>query len=130
MYYFAYGPDISREQMGERCPGSKPKLTAVLPGYRLVFTGWSRKWRGGVASIQRYAGGKVKGVVYEVTEECLRRLDRLKAGHNRLNVIVFDEDGTAMEAVTYIYGGRIEESEPSRQYAELIYRGYREWGIA
>ena len=130
MYYFAYGLNLNREQMKELCPGSKPKVSAVLPGYRLVFTGWTRQWRGGVATIQRFAGGKIKGALYEVTEECLRHLDRHEAGYKRLNITVFDEDGTALEATTYIYDGRFEESEPSKQYAELIYRGYRDWGIA
>jgi len=51
LYYFAYGTNLSKKQMLERCPDSQPVLTATLPNYKLVFVSWSRQWRGGVASI-------------------------------------------------------------------------------
>ncbi len=75
MYYFAYGSNLSRKQMSERCPDALPKFAATLPNYRLIFTGWSRKWNGGVASIKPSKGEKVMGGVYEITERCLRKLD-------------------------------------------------------
>ena len=77
----------------------------------------------------RYQGGKVHGAVYEVTEDCLRRLDAFEAGYIRLKVIVFDDDGNAVEAITYIRSGRVEEAPPSKEYAAVIQQGYREWGI-
>jgi gamma-glutamylcyclotransferase len=46
MYYFAYGSNLSLKQMAERCPEAKPKFTAILPNYKVIFTGWSRKWHG------------------------------------------------------------------------------------
>lgn len=129
MNYFAYAINLNKKQMQERCTGSKPRFSAILPNYKLVFGGWSRQWRGGVASILRYQGGKVPGAVYEVTEDCLRRLDAYEAGYNRLKVIVFDEDGTAIEAVTHIRSVLVEEASPSKEYAAIIHQGYREWGI-
>lgn len=130
MYYFAYAGNLSKNQMAGRCPASMPKFVAALPNYRLVFTGWSRQWHGGVASIQRFSGGRVKGAVYEVTEECLRRLDKQEAGYNRMKVTVFDEDGGAVEAVTYIKTSPLEETKPVKEYVAVIQRGYRDWGIA
>ena len=130
MYYFAYASNLSKQQMQERCPDSQPGFIAVLPNYKLVFTGWSRKWRGGVASIKPFRGDKVSGAIYEVTEACLRQLDRYEAGYQRLNVTVFDEDNEPKQAVTYIKSGRLEESSPSKDYLALIRQGYRDWGIA
>ncbi|MDD5127770.1 MAG: gamma-glutamylcyclotransferase [Dehalococcoidales bacterium] len=130
MNYFAYASNLSKKQMQERCPGSKPRATAVLPNYKLVFGGWSRQWRGGTASIIRAQGGKVPGAVYEVTEECLKRLDGYEVGYHRLKVIVFDEDGNANEAVTYIRASQVEAAPPSKEYAAVIQQGYREWGIS
>ena len=132
MYYFAYGSNLNKKQMSERCPDSKPKLIATLPNYKLVFVGWSRKWRGGVATIKRFGGGKVPGAVYEVSELCLQRLDKFEEGYSRLNVTVFSEDGEAVEAVeaiTYIKSGQLEETSPSREYVSVIQQGYRDWGI-
>ena len=129
MYYFAYGSNLNRGQMLERCPDSKPKFTAVLPNYKLVFTGWSRKWRGGVATIKRFTGEKVPGVVYDVSEQCLRQLDNYEKGYGRLKIIVFSEDGEPVEAVTYIKSGQLEETQPSKEYLAIIQQGYRDWEI-
>ena len=129
MYYFAYGSNLNRKQMLERCPDNKPRFVATLPNYKLVFVGWSRKWRGGVATIKRFRGEKVPGAVYEISEQCLRQLDRHEEGYDRLNVTVFDEDGEPIEAITYIKSGQSEETLPSREYLTVIQQGYRDWEI-
>ena len=129
VYYFAYGSNLNKKQMLERCPDSKPKFVATLPNYQLVFAGWSRNWRGGVASIKPFRGEKVLGGIYEVSEECLRRLDKYEVGYNRLKITVFDEDGSPVEALTYIKAGQSEETRPSKDYLTVIQQGYRDWGI-
>ena len=132
MYYFAYGSNLSKKQMKERCPDSKPMFVVTLPNYKLVFAGWFRQWRGGVASIQPFRGEKVLGAIYEVSERDLRRLDRYEGypdNYKRVNVRVFDEDGNPVEAVTYIKAGQLEETQPSREYLSAIQQGYRDWGM-
>jgi len=132
MDYFAYGSNLNRKQMLERCPDSKPRFTATLPNYKLVFVGWSRQWRGGVASIRPFRGEKVLGAIYEISEQCLRRLDRYEGypdNYNRLKVTVFNEDGEAIQAVTYIKAGQSEETRPSSGYLSVIQQGYKDWGI-
>ena len=130
MYYFAYASNLNKKYMRERCPDSQPRFIATLPNYRLIFTGWSREWRGGKASIQSFRGGKVRGAIYEVTETCLRRLDKHEAGYARLNITVFDEDNQPIPAITYIRSGRMEESSPSQEYAAVVRQGYQDWSIA
>jgi gamma-glutamylcyclotransferase (GGCT)/AIG2-like uncharacterized protein YtfP len=103
---------------------------ATLPNYKLVFTGWSRTWHGGVATIKPFRGEKVHGAIYEVSEACLRQLDKYEVGYTRLNVNVFDEDNQPVPAMTYIKSGQLEESLPSKEYAAIIRQGYRDWGIA
>ena len=130
MYYFAYGSNLSQKQMLERCPDSKPKFPVTLHQYKLIFVGWSRQWRGGTASIRRSSGEKVLGAIYEVSEECLKRLDRYEGSdYQRLNVIVNDEDGEPIEAVAYIKMRQTEETKPSPEYLSIIRQGYRDWGI-
>ncbi|MDY6918376.1 MAG: gamma-glutamylcyclotransferase family protein [Chloroflexota bacterium] len=132
MYYFAYASNLNRGQMAARCPGSVPKFAAVLPNFKLIFTGWSREWGGGVASIRRYQGGKVKGAVYEVSDRDLRSLDRHEGYPsvcNRVNVLVFTDDGDSVEAVTYVRREQSQEAPPSKKYLALIAQGYRDWGI-
>jgi hypothetical protein len=130
MYYFAYASNLSKKQMQERCPDSRPLFVATLPNYKIVFTDWSRKWRGGKATIKSLRGEKVRGAVYEVSEACLRRLDKFEAGYARLNVTVFDEDNQPHQVITYVKSGQLEETAPSKKYGEIIRQGYRDWGIA
>ncbi len=130
MHYFAYGSNLSKQQMAERCPDSKPGFVATLPNYKVVFAGWSRKWRGGVATILSSRGEKVRGAVYEVSDACLRQLDRYEAGYARLPVTVFDEDNEPHEAVAYIKAGQVEEAKPSVEYGAVIRQGYKDWRIA
>ena len=132
MDYFAYACNLSRQQMSERCPDSQLKFRAILPNYKLIFAGWSRKWRGGTASIKPFQGEKVVGAVYEISERDLRLLDRHEGYptvHNRLNVLVITEDGKAIKAVTYIKREQSEETQPSREYLAVIQQGYRDWRI-
>ncbi len=132
LFYFAYASNLSKKQMLERCPESKPRFTAVLPNYKLIFVGWSRQWRGGTATIKRYTGDKVMGAVYEVSERDLRRLDVYEGypgASSRINATVFNEDGEAIKAVTYMKSGQLEETRPSKEYVATIQQGYKEWGI-
>jgi len=118
--------------MQERCPDAKPKFTATLPNHKLIFTGWSRSWHGGVASIRPLRGEKVAGAVYEISERDLRLLDKYEGYpniYNRREVVVFSEDGEPIKAVTYIKIEQSEETKPSPEYIATIQQGYREWGI-
>jgi gamma-glutamylcyclotransferase (GGCT)/AIG2-like uncharacterized protein YtfP len=129
MHYFAYGANLNQKQMKERCPDSKPLFTAVLPNYKLVFVGWSRQWRGGVASIKSFRDERVRGAIYEVTEACLQRLDRYESGYNRLKVTVVGEDDEPIETITYVKTGRLEDAAPSKEYLAIIQQGLRDWRL-
>jgi gamma-glutamylcyclotransferase len=132
MYYFAYASNLSRRQMAERCPGSKPLFKATLPNHDLIFTGWSRQWRGGKASIKPVRDKKVIGGVYQITERDLQSLDRHEGyprEYNRLNKIVFTEDGEPVEVVTYVGTDQARETKPSAEYLAVLKQGYQDWGI-
>lgn len=132
MNYFAYASNLNKKQMQERCPDARPLQVATLSHYRLVFMGWSRKWRGGYANIQPFRGEKVIGAVYEVSEEDMKKLDRYEdcpATYNRINVILNDDLGRRIDAVAYIRAGSAEANPPSEAYRAAIVQGYRDWGI-
>ncbi|MFC2018092.1 gamma-glutamylcyclotransferase family protein [Chloroflexota bacterium] len=132
MYYFTYGSTLSHKQMLECCPKSKPKFKATLPNYKLIFTGWSRKWRGGTASIMRVTREKVVGGVYEITERDLKLLDKHEdypTLTDRLNIMVFTDDNEPLEAVTYVKRERSEETQPSREYLAIMQKGFKDWRI-
>jgi gamma-glutamylcyclotransferase len=132
VYYFAYASDLNKKQMKERCPQAQPVSIVTLHHYKLAFSGWSRKWRGGVATIQPFRGERVLGAVYELSEEDMRRLDKYEdcpATYSRIKVGVNNDFGELIEAETYIRAQRAEENKPSKEYLAVIRQGYRDWGI-
>ena len=132
MYYFAYASNLNRKQMSERCPDAIPKFVATLPNHKLIFTGWSRKWGGGIASIKLYKGEKVAGAIYEISERCLRVLDEREgypAIYDRKNVIVSRDVGEPVEAVTYVKIEQSDETQPSTEYMAMLKLGYKDWEI-
>ena len=132
MYYFAYASNLSHKHMLQLCPGCKPKSTATLHNYKLIFAGWSRKWRGGVASIRASRGSRVIGGVYEISERCLRALDEQEgfpAIYDRINVPLATKDGSLVDAVTYIKREQSEETAPSKEYLAVISEGYKDWRL-
>jgi len=133
MYYFAYGSNLNKNQMAAHCPNARPLFSAILPNYKVVFCGWSRAWRGGTATLKKVAGEKAPGAIYEITDSCLRKLDKFEgypASYNRLTVIVFDEDGTSLEAITYVKSEGIEETNPGKEYLAAMLQDYRDWQIS
>ncbi len=132
MHYFAYGSNLNMKQMNERVPGNKPKFTAVLPNYKLFFVGYSRNWKGGVASIKPFKGQKVEGAVYEITEDQFKKLDRFEDygfSYDHLKVTVWTDSDEQVEAITYIKKEQSPETQPSTEYLSVIRQGYRDWGI-
>jgi gamma-glutamylcyclotransferase len=132
MKYFAYGSNLSLRQMRERCPQARRLCSARLPNWTLLFTGGSRSQSGGTATIRLQQGQQVLGGVYEIDAACLRSLDTHEgypSVYDRMNVIVFNDLGDAIEAVTYFKKGRAVEAAPSQSYLAIIREGYRDWGL-
>ncbi len=132
MKYFAYGSDLNLRQMQQRCPQAERLFSARLPNWTLVFTGGTRSRSGGTATIRLQKGQQVLGGVYEIDAACLRALDRYEGyatEYDRMNVIVFNDLGDAIEAVTYYKKRRDPENPPSQEYLALMREGYRDWGL-
>ena len=72
------------------------------------------------------------GAVYEISDRCLRMLDRHEdypISYNHLNVVVWTETGEPVEVVTYIKIDQSEETQPSPEYLAVIQQGYRDWQL-
>ena len=117
--YFAFGSNLSEDQMRQRCP------SAVLLG--------RASWGGSVASIVASPGERVPGLLYRVSPDDLLRLDRFEgapfvyARHQRRVL-----DGGRAERRAHVYelavGARC--GEPSLDYVLTILRAYRRHGLA
>lgn len=130
--FFAYGASLNRRQMARQCPACRPTVSAELVHYQLVFTGWSRVYRGATASLRPLRGARVKGGIYEVPETALKKLDAAElspAQTVKLNVTVYTEDGRSVECFTYVPAHQSAEGQPAPEYLALIQQGYRDWGL-
>lgn len=99
MFYFAYGSNLWREQMRQRCPDCTILGTGRLAGYRWLIT--SR----GYASIVRSADDSVFGTVYRLSEADERSLDRYEGvaeGSYCKQLVTVELQGGRLTCLTYI----------------------------
>src|SRR4051794_22635086 len=78
--YFAYGSNMERAAMAERCPASKPLGLARLPRHRFFVA------RAGFASVARDPRRTVWGVLWDLTLADMPALDRYEFVASRLYV--------------------------------------------
>ena len=125
--YFAFGSNLHPPQMAERCPGSRLLHPVVLKGYRLAFSGHSTRWKGGVATIVADPSCEVQGVLYDLTKEDWKNLDRFEGVptvYARLRVRVAGRDGNLHSAMTY-QKRSAGTTAPSLRYVHQIWMAYR-----
>lgn len=129
--YFAFGSNLSIEQMAARCPSAVAVAPSLVEGYRIGFTGDSSSWGGGVATVVGDPDAFVPGLLWSLTDWDLRRLDRYE-GHpwhyQRERVVaVVPRTGAHVLAWTYVLDGA--PSRPSDRYLRVIAEGYRMLGF-
>ncbi len=133
MKYFAYGSNMSSEELRGWCPGAEFAVVAMLPNYRLDFTRYSAKRQGGVADVVRARGETVWGVLYNVPSGEMAALDRKEGvaamAYERKRVTVAPAVGPRVRAVTYTVIDKEPGQTPGEHYLGLILTGAREWAL-
>lgn len=125
--YFAYGSNINQEQMDYRCPDACVVGPVVLDNYELLFR------RNGYATIAPKEGERVHGLLWSLTPECERSLDRYEGYprfYDKRTVTVRDGLGRELPVMAYIMDERFREPMlPSTAYYNGILEGYRQNGL-
>jgi gamma-glutamylcyclotransferase (GGCT)/AIG2-like uncharacterized protein YtfP len=136
--YFAYGSNMSRRQMAERCPDHECLGIAVLKDHALCFPRTSPIRNCGVAGLAETPGAEVWGVVYRLHDEDLAALDKregydpAKPHHvNRYNrhTVRVQIDGHDVECLTYLARPEPGEHVPSVDYLATMIEGAEENGL-
>lgn len=103
-YYFAYGSNMSPQQMAARCPGARALGSARLEGWRFHIT------TRGTASILPHSERAVHGVLWRCSYEHVHTLDRFEGvawrNYFRRHVAVEISDGRSLRALTYVSARR------------------------
>ena len=76
MKYIAYGSNMVEEQMAYRCPNATVLMPVVLSGYELTYRA------GGVATVIPKKDSEVLGLMWSITPECEKSLDRYEGYPN------------------------------------------------
>ncbi|KAJ3461734.1 hypothetical protein MRS44_010287 [Fusarium solani] len=133
--YFAYGSNLSTEQMRQRCPYSTPVGLAYLEGWR-----WIINARGYANIVQlplddnEDETDKGKG---KADEERLDQHEGVPWAYQKFQVNVKwahskDSDET-LRALVYVDGQRVEEDVPRDEYVGRMERGIEDavdnWGL-
>lgn len=125
--YFAYGSNINLNQMEYRCPDACVVGPVALENYELLFR------RGGCATIMPSEGGKVHGLLWSLTPECERSLDRYEGYprfYDKRTVTVRDGLGRELSVMAYVMDERFREPMlPTTAYYNGILEGYRQNGL-
>jgi hypothetical protein len=121
--YFAYGSNMSRALMRTHCPTARAVGTAVLQAYRFVIT------VDGYASIERCAGGRVHGVLWQLTPRDLAALniyEGVDAGLYRSRRLVVRRAIGWASALVYVARPR-GKGKPKPGYLEVVTEAARAW---
>ena len=125
--YFASGSPINLGQMEYRCPDASVVGPVVLEGWELLFR------RGGFATIAPKEGETVQGLLWSITPECERSLDRYEGYprfYDKKMVTVRDSEGRSLSVMAYIMDDRFREPMlPTESYYNGILEGYQQNGL-
>ena len=126
--YFAYGSNINLTQMEYRCPDAVPMGVVELKDYALTFRG------GGVATIIPEKGSIVPGLLWSITPECEKSLDRYEGFpncyHKDMVTVTDTKTGKQFDVMAYVMDEKYREPvPPSIFYFAGIAEGYLQNGM-
>lgn len=122
--YFAYGSNLCAEQMARRCPDAADPRTAVLDGHAWLIN------ERGVATVRAAPGGRVHGVVWQISDDDLAALDvaeSVPAHYRRFRLPVRTAAGSVLVWVYIDY--RVRPGPARDGYLERVIDGAQRQGL-
>lgn len=123
--YFAYGSNMNRQQMEQRCPQHELLGVAVLEGYRFLIG------ERGYATLTADSADSVMGALYRISESDEEELDLCEGvavGCYRKAWVTVGCDGQQYEALIYL-DDRTEPASPREGYMARILAGAQQLGL-
>ena len=131
VWYFAYASNMLRAQIKQRVGGAKEEKCARLDDYELNFDKVARAGTG-AANITIVPGKVVWGVLYRLSEQQMKVLDRFEgvpAHYRRSEVNVIDTEGNKIAAQVYLARKVRKGLKPDRLYLQRIVQGAEEHNL-
>ena len=115
--YLAYGANMDIDAMAWRCPGATPRGVFLLRNWELQF--YSH------ATIEQRRGSAVAGVLWALTPDCERSLDRFEGFPTYYTKRTWHQDGQWI----MFYEITDKRGRPSTGYVDNIAESYRKWQL-
>ena len=119
LYYFAYGSNLHHLQMKRRCPNCRFIKKIILHNYSLTF-----RSKYGAADIEKKAGAKVYGALYQISRTAEKRLDVYEEYPTLYKKMYFKYDNK--KVMTYTMGKKTKLAPPTTRYLNIIKQGYKD----
>ena len=123
--HFAYGSNMSRAQIGARCPGARPLGTATLKHWRFVIG------PEGHGSIVPTPGGVVHGVLWRVDTRdiaAINSYEGLDSGLYLRRMVPVRCEAGLLPALVYVLR-RQGRGKPRPGYIHLVVQAACDWGL-
>lgn len=126
--YVAYGSNLNKRQMSERCPGAKFVGAGVIHGYELQFKGL---YSSAFATIAPKQGAKVAVGVWEIQDTDEWSLDVYEGypRHYFKETVRVELKETMVSAMVYVMNLNAKFGVPSVHYFGVIKEGYKDCGL-
>ena len=119
--YFAYGSNLSREQIRHRCPHVELVQQYTLSGWELAFCPYG--------DIRENNNTCVHGALYRLNKTDELTMDKYEINYNKIHFDIILSDGTTEKCMTYITQERKQWFKPTEEYFNRIRIGYDDWNI-
>ena len=124
-YYIAYGSNLNRSRMQQRCENAVPMEAQILPGYKLRFALY--------LTIDKKKHSKTPIVIWKISKEDEKKLDRYEGYPTvyRKEYINLNVMGENKKCLVYIMND-IEDRQgeaPSDTYYDICMKGYKDFGL-
>lgn len=124
MLYLAYGSNMDEGIMKSRCPNAKFLETGLLQDYRLMFKGEEPN---AYATIEEWEGYSVPYVLWEITEDDEKELDRFEdfpyQYKKQALALEFDDDDGCL-VMYYAKSDEERVGQPMTHYIDVLENAY------
>ena len=130
VWYFAYDANLDKKNIVKRIGDYKEARRAMLKDYKITFNSFHPGWGGGVADIVEEKGDTVYGVVYRISCEQVKKLDKFMGVpdfYKKIKVKV-ETDRGEIEAFTYTTAKKRKFVAPTSSYVSHILKGLKQHG--
>ena len=128
-YYFAFGSNMDKKRMEDRTHESSERQKGIIKDWKLVFNKIKDEEIGsGYANIEPEIGSIVEGIIYKVSEDAIKKLDRREGvpdHYLKETMAVGNDNQESINCIVYIANrSKINNSlKPERWYLNHLLEG-------